>query len=715
MNMTNQNAFLQFHALGYKRFCPIVPPDAKIYERSTLNRQIGKNKDPRGKTPGLKSRNGEWYGFDFVQYESDETDLHRWHAMGAGVGLKTGDGLVLIDADTTNEEWARIIRDEIATIIPLTSVRVGQYPKAGYVVRTDPDFKYTMFGFGGRDEKNLFTERVEILSEGKQFVAHGIHQKTRKPYEWPKGIPAYDDLPFVSGDDLRALLQRLAQKLPAAGPLSSEGAVGDVNQESLKGKLEDVRKAVRATPNTSENFPTREDYRNYGYAIKAALQDHAHEAFELFEEWCEGWVGPNGEVNEEDTIASDWRRMKPPFRVGASKLYELAEKHSGGQFSIAEVWFPDLPDEEENPFTQIELNASKEQTDTYKLLTIEDIANRPPPKWLIERHIPEKSVGFLYSEPGIGKSFLALDVGLSIAYGLPEWHGDAIHVEPSASVVYIAAEGSYGFRNRIAAWRKARGFADNLSKRFYMIEQTINFMSDEDIKRLLRTLAAVNAAGSRPALIVVDTVSRALPGADENLQKDMTRFVAACDAVRDSYGCAVIGVHHAGKSGDMRGSTVLRGAGDFVFHLSRKKGATIGTLDCEKQKDGPDGWNDSYRFETIGLADGESSLVIERAEASIGPSTELTPDVSAAVLAAMQAACEAGEAWSRAPQSKERYAIRRMVTDFGFDGAKAEETLALWEASGLISFEIVDSKRKIRGFKVGAVPGQPVRNEGIFD
>lgn len=713
MNMVDTNPFLKFHALGYQRLVPIVPPDAGISEKSSLSRNIGKHNDPRGKAVGIKGNHGKWYGYDWLPYENDEQDLNRWHRMGAGVGIKTGNGLVLIDADTKDVDRARIIRDTLMKYVPLTAIRVGQYPKAGYVVMTDPDFKYTRIEFGERDDRGNLADRVEILSEGRQFVAHGIHPRTRKPYEWPKGIPPLNSLPFISGSDLLAFLDELRPLLPAASPVIKEGAANnDVDQRTLKGDLDTIRKAVRATPNSSANFASRESYRDYGYAIKAALPDNAQEAFDLFAEWCSRWEDG---TNDHDVVEADWRRMKPPFKRGASYIYELAEKYSHGQFTSAEVWFDPLPDEEENPFAQIELNASKEQTDTYKLLTIEDIANRPPPKWLIERHIPEKSVGFLYSEPGIGKSFLALDVGLSIAYGLPEWHGDAIHVEPSASVVYIAAEGSYGFRNRIAAWRKARGFADNLSKRFYMIEQTINFMSDEDIKRLLRTLAAVNAAGSRPALIVVDTVSRALPGADENLQKDMTRFVAACDAVRDAYGCAVIGVHHAGKSGDMRGSTVLRGAGDFVFHLSRKKGATIGTLDCEKQKDGPDGWNDSYRFETVGLVDGESSLVIERAEASIGPSTELTPDVSAAVLAAMSAACEAGEAWSRAPQSKERYAIRRMVTDFGFDGAKAEETLALWEASGLISFEIVDSKRKIRGFKVGAVPGQPVRNEGIFD
>lgn len=707
MNMVDTNQFLKFRALGYTRLVPIIPPDAQISETSSLHRAIGKQSDPRGKAVGVKGRNGKWYGFDWLPHECDDDDPKRWDAMGAGVGIKTGNGLVLIDADTKNVESAKIIRDTLGLIIPLTSVRVGQYPKAGYVVRTDPDFRYTRIEFGERDERGYLLDRVEILSEGRQFVAHGIHPKTGKPYEWPKGIPAYDQLPFISGELLTGFLENLRNKLPAASPLVKEGATTDINQDALRGTLETVRKAVRSIPNTSASFPSRESYRDFGYAIKAALPDNAQEAFDLFEEWCERW---DGGTNDPDIIASDWRRFKPPYRRGAGWLYELAEQHSHGQFTQAEVWFDQLPDEQDNPFAQVELNSPK---DTYRLLTIDEIMNRPLPIWLVERHIPEKSVGFIYSEPGAGKSFLAIDIGLSVAHGLAQWQGDPIKQTDDAVVIYIAAEGSFDFGTRVRAWLKARGLSGNSSKRFYMIEQTINFMSGEDVERLLRTLRSVQP--SRPVLVIVDTVSRALPGADENLQKDMTLFVRACDAVRDAFNCAVLGIHHAGKSGDMRGSTVLLGAGDFVFRLSRKKGATIGHLTCEKQKAAPDGWEEPYRFDVVHLDNGESSLVPERADMSIGPSVELTPDAAAAVLNAMSAAWDAGEPWSKAPQAKERYAIRRMVSDFGFDAEKADETLTLWEQTGLIVMEMRDGKSKIKGFKVAATSGQDVRNEGIFD
>lgn len=709
------NYFARFSQLGYTRLVPVIPPNATISQGSSLYKRLGTKQDGRGKTPGIKGRNGDWFSFDWVPYEADNTDSHRWNAMGAGVGIKTGQGILAIDADTLDERYARIIKDTIEELIGQTPIRIGNYPKALYVVRSIGPVQYQRIDFGPNialpgDAPNF--ERVEILSEGRFFVAQGIHPKTGNPYEWPRPPIATDDLPAVTPQQITQLLETLRQRLPEASKVQKEGGTAEVSQSSLRGDPAKIRKAVAAIPNTSSLFPSRESYRDMGYAIKAAVENDA-EAFEIFADWCDRWV--EGE-NDPDVVAADWSRMKPPFRRGAQWLYELAEEHGDkANFSIGEVWFENLEDPD-NPFLEIFLNEekSKKQDGTFEVLSLDDLENRPPAEWLVARHVPKKSVGFIYSTPGAGKTFLALDMALHIADHRPQWHGDAIQAPDQAAILYIASEGSYGFRNRVAAWKKKNGHSENLSKRFKMIEQTINFMSGEDVGKLLRTVQAIQADGTRLALVVVDTVSRAMPGADENLQKDMTLFVRACDAVRDAIGGAVIGVHHAGKSGDMRGSTVLLGAGDFVFRLDRKKGATIGAFACEKQKDGPDGWEEPYRFDVVGLGNGETSLTVERSEMGLGPGVELTPDTTAMVLAAMREAWESGEPWSHAPQAKERYAVRRMVTDFGFDGAGAEECVRMWIASGLVSVETVSAKTKRNGLKVVGVIGQAVQSDGIF-
>lgn len=702
--------FEGFHRLGYTRLLPIIPPSADIRPTSSLYGRVGTPQDSRGKAVGVRGKDGLWAGFDWLSHEADELDLKRWQASGAGIGVKTGNGLVLIDADSLDQAHAALIQQAVFKHVGVTPCRIGLFPKAGYLCRISEPIKYCRVDFGPLTERNQPRDRVEILSDGRQFVAHGIHPKTKQPYAWPFPLKPFAELPIATPAQIAALLEELRSILPAAKPIVTEGATTEVSQASLRGEFDAVRKAIESTPNTSAAFPTREAYRDYGYAIKAALPDHPEEAFELFADWCARWTDGH---NDPSVVEADWRRMKPPFRRGAQWLFELAEQHSAGQFKRTDAWFDELPDEPQSLFGVAPNAPAEYRTDTYAFLRIADIVNRPPPVYLIGRHVPEVGMGFLYSVPGAGKTFLALDAALHIAYGRADWHGDAIRAPDDTVVVYLAAEGSYGFRNRIAAWLKKRDVKE-FSKRFIMIERTIDFMSGEDIDRLLRTVSSAIAA--RPALIVVDTVSQAIPGADENLQKEMTLFVKACNRLKESFRCAVLGIHHAGKDGaTMRGSTVLLGAGDFVFRLDRKPGATVGYLRCEKQKDGPDGWAEPYRFDLVGLDDGESSWVPERCEQSVGPNQAITPDLASAVKAAMAAAWEAGSPWGRSYQSGERRATKRMVDDFGLTTEKAEELIKFWVDTGEIEEAVRSSKTKQKGLRVvqeGA--GSATANESIF-
>jgi hypothetical protein len=94
----------------------------------------------------------------------------------------------------------------------------------------------------------------------------------------------------------------------------------------------------------------------------------------------------------------------------------LAEKHAPEQFKKVDAFFDVIPEPEASLFGAVPVPPPAPKTDTYPFLRIGDIVNRPPPVYLVRRHIPEISVGFLYSVPGAGKTFLALDAALHIAY-----------------------------------------------------------------------------------------------------------------------------------------------------------------------------------------------------------------------------------------------------------------------------------------------------------
>jgi hypothetical protein len=73
-------------------------------------------------------------------------------------------------------------------------------------------------------------------------------------------------------------------------------------------------------------------------------------------------------------------------------------------------------------------------------------------------------------------------------------------------------------------------------------------------------------------------------GGDENAAKDVGRFIAAVDELRNSCGAASLTVHHTGKDGDdERGSSALRGAADAMLAL--KPDGAGAKLECVKQKD----------------------------------------------------------------------------------------------------------------------------------
>lgn len=406
-------------SLGYHRLCPIIPPGAPISERSNLFKRIAAGDDARGKVPGIKWQDGTWSGLDFVAHESVGHDLARWNAMGAGVGIKTGQGLALIDADTLHEDRAKIILDMITDRIGPLPIRIGRYPKAGYLVRVEGDFQYQRIEFGERDDKGRLQERVEVLYEGRQFVAHGIHPSTGQPYRWPRGIPALADIPTVHASALTALLEALRPLLPAASDLVREGAQTNVNQDTLKGDIDWIRRAVAATPNTSERFPTRESYRDFGYAIKAATVDDEAAGFEIYADWCARWTEGD---NEPDVVAADWSRMKPPFRVGASMVYETAEKASGGSFhaadAIAGSWFEEIrqvealfPEEERAPTPSDLIRATP--------YAFPDPAAIPPRAWLYARHYIRKFVSATVAPSGVGKSSLIIAEALVMASGKP--------------------------------------------------------------------------------------------------------------------------------------------------------------------------------------------------------------------------------------------------------------------------------------------------------
>lgn len=184
------------------------------------------------------------------------------------------------------------------------------------------------------------------------------------------------------------------------------------------------------------------------------------------------------------------------------------------------------------------------------------------PHWLADRFIEEGTTGALIGESGAGKSFIAVDIALSIATGIP-WHGHAVVQGP---VLYIAGEGRGGILRRALGWARVNDKSMGLID-FYVTPGPIDLSNDEAMEDVRFALEAVFLQVGKPKLIIADTWATSL-GADENSTADTVRGLSALRSLAEPYGAAVLIVHHVGH-GDKsraRGSSALHAALDMV-HL----------------------------------------------------------------------------------------------------------------------------------------------------
>lgn len=346
-------------------------------------------------------------------------------------------------------------------------------------------------------------------------------------------------------------------------------------------------------------------------------------------------------------------------------------------------------------------NADAAAADVFLTLSLADIDALPPPTWLVDGLIPETGLTFIYGKPGKGKSFVTLDLALRVAHGF-DWHGKECR---QGGVLYVAGEGKGGYRNRVHGWHVHHGLVADCAP-FRLLPKAVNLMTPEDVAKLVRTVKAVIGDAK---LVIIDTVARALPGAEENASKEMGLFVLACDTIREACGVAVIGVHHSGKDEDrgMRGSSSLEGAGDCVLHLKRKDESNLIEVVTEKQKDGEESKPLFLKMTKVEWIDGlkqASTLVpIASDDSSAAVSAGSGwPDAGMCrrVVNAIEEAWMSGKPWSHSPQSPDRYAPKMMAQRFEIPIKIARDMLEKWLLNDVLSIEIRDAHNKQKGLKV---------------
>lgn len=224
------------------------------------------------------------------------------------------------------------------------------------------------------------------------------------------------------------------------------------------------------------------------------------------------------------------------------------------------------------------------------LLSLNDMVYNStlPVAWLIEDIYPKGEVVLMAGASHSGKTYLALDQGLAVAYGRP-WAG---HATTQTPVIYAPSEGLLGIGKRVSAALDYHSTYEELAQ-FFTFSEGLSLTHGDSLDHL-KSHAHRTGAG----LIIVDVLRDATAGIEEN----SAQFGDAFGLLRDlgqQTGATVLVLHHLGKdpTKGARGHSSLKDKTDLEVIVTATE-PTLGTgvrttavqLDNTKNRN-HDSWN----------------------------------------------------------------------------------------------------------------------------
>jgi hypothetical protein len=239
-------------------------------------------------------------------------------------------------------------------------------------------------------------------------------------------------------------------------------------------------------------------------------------------------------------------------------------------------------------------NVSKKAPRSRQVLWFDEQPLQAEVSWLVDEAIPTASIGFLVAKPGLGKTFLAIDLALCVGLGVP-FFGREISGRGGTHI--IAAEGGYGVQARVRAAIDHK-FAkielpagvDALRIPITYEKGAPNLLNPKSLADFIDDMKGHDARmrsdyGVPYRLIIVDTFGQAFTLEDENAASSVAKATHAMQQIADALNVAVVSVHHYGKdaSAGMRGSSALEGNADFTLAVKKPR-----ELWLDKCRDAPD-------------------------------------------------------------------------------------------------------------------------------
>lgn len=213
----------------------------------------------------------------------------------------------------------------------------------------------------------------------------------------------------------------------------------------------------------------------------------------------------------------------------------------------------------------------------------------PPVRYIIPGLLP-MGLGLIVAKPKVGKSWMMLDLCLSVSAGTP-FLGYPVN---QSSVLYLALEDG---KSRLQTRQRRVNRGANFPQNLYFLTDAPRV--DEG---LLEYLDALLNENPDIHLVVIDTLAKIKsakpPRANENVYLSDYDFSTKLKKLADNHGICVFIVHHTSKGNrsdsfdKVNGSTALMGAADFTFVLDdvdrERREATLNItgrdIECQELK-----------------------------------------------------------------------------------------------------------------------------------
>lgn len=265
-------------------------------------------------------------------------------------------------------------------------------------------------------------------------------------------------------------------------------------------------------------------------------------------------------------------------------------------------------------FKPVETSQGEWTSGKYRVVNSAGMANISPPQWIIPDFLPEQAQAMLFGPKSTFKTFVALDIALSIASGS---FGGASgrklwpEIKSPGPVLFCAGEGRSNIKLRKQAWEEVHNNGI-VVKDFYLADPVP--LVSEPLEIFIETMLMPRPEGYK--LVVIDTVGRAMQGLNENTQEHASSFTRMIETLKRDVADSVLVLHHTGH-GDQdhaRGSSVFGADTDVEIKLERTGREYTVALDMKKQKDDAEWPEKRYAcLEEIELSEGARSLVTVKA------------------------------------------------------------------------------------------------------